>query len=196
MSKRGTCGCKGCNHYRSGAVTRDDQCQVAPCWEKALALDPGLGAAQRHARLHAFRRCPLRLVGRPRRRRSRRRRPMSSGRWRSIPRIPTPIAALSGVLLLKSRFDEAAEAARKAVKLGPNLPDVLVFASYVLTCCRARRRGDRPVREGDDAQPDLSGQLSRRSSATPIGWPAAATTRSRRSGPIAREARATGWPTW
>jgi adenylate cyclase len=36
---------------------------------------------------------------------------------------------------MKSRFDEAVEAARKAVKLGPNLPDVLVFASYVLTSC-------------------------------------------------------------
>ena len=59
---------------------------------------------------------------------------MSSGRWRSTPRIPTPIAPLGGILLMKSRFDEAVEAARKAVKLGPNLPDVLVFASYVLTC--------------------------------------------------------------
>ena len=35
---------------------------------------------------------------------------------------------------MRSRFDDAAAAARKAVKLGPNLPDVLVFASYVLTC--------------------------------------------------------------
>ena len=41
----------------------------------------------------------------------------------------------AGVLLLRSRFDEAAAAARKAAKLGPNLPDVLVHGGFVLTCC-------------------------------------------------------------
>ena len=69
--------------------------------------------------------------------------------------------SLSGVLLLKSRFDEAVEAARKAVKLGPNLPDVLVFASYVLTCAGHPDEGIVLVRAGDDVEPDLSGQLSR-----------------------------------
>src|SRR5262249_12044267 len=41
----------------------------------------------------------------------------------------------SGILLLKSRFEEAAAAARRAAKLGPNLPDVLVFSGFILTCC-------------------------------------------------------------
>ena len=51
------------------------------------------------------------------------------------PDNPDAHRAAAGILLLRSRFDEAAAAARKAAKLGPNLPDVLVFASFVLTCC-------------------------------------------------------------
>jgi adenylate cyclase len=41
----------------------------------------------------------------------------------------------AGVLLLRSQFGEAARAARKAAQLGANLPDVLVFGGFVLTCC-------------------------------------------------------------
>ena len=60
-------------------------------------------------------------------------------------RPPRPRA---GILLLKSRFDEAAAAARKAAKLGPSLPDVLVFGGFVLTCCghAAERRSARSRR--------------------------------------------------
>ena len=48
------------------------------------------------------------------------------------PQNPDAYRAASGILLLKSRFEEAAAAARRAIKLGPNLPDVLSFASFVL----------------------------------------------------------------
>ena len=50
------------------------------------------------------------------------------------PENPDAYRASAGILLMQSRFDEAAAAARKAVELGPNLPDVLVFASFVLAC--------------------------------------------------------------
>ena len=61
-------------------------------------LGEGAGAgsrlrpAQRAARLHAFRRRALRLVGRPRDGACERRRPMSTGRWRSTRRTRTRIA--------------------------------------------------------------------------------------------------------
>jgi adenylate cyclase len=43
--------------------------------------------------------------------------------------------SLAGILLLRARYEEAAAAAREAAKLGANLPDVLVFGGFVLTCC-------------------------------------------------------------
>jgi tetratricopeptide (TPR) repeat protein len=51
------------------------------------------------------------------------------------PATPDAHRSASGILILKSRFDEASAAARKAAKLGPNLPDVLVFGGFVLACC-------------------------------------------------------------
>ena len=42
---------------------------------------------------------------------------------------------------MRARFDEAAGAARKAAKLGPNLPDVLVFGGFVLACCGSAAEG-------------------------------------------------------
>ena len=99
-------------------------------------------------------------------------RPTSSGRWRSTLKTLTPIVALSGILLLKSRFEEAAAAARKAVKLGPSLP-MCWFSGACLCLLRSRRRGDQPDREGFGAEPKLSMRLvSRRAGQRlPAFWP-------------------------
>jgi adenylate cyclase len=45
------------------------------------------------------------------------------------------------VLLMKSRFDEAADAARKSFKFGPNLADTLAFGGFVLACCGKASEG-------------------------------------------------------
>ena len=80
------------------------------------------------------------------------------------------------------------------MKLGPNLPDVLVFASYVLTCAGHAAEGivlsERAMTLSPTYPANYLGQLG-----NTYRSPAAATTRSRRSRRIAREAPATGWPT-
>ena len=50
------------------------------------------------------------------------------------PENPDAHRAVAGLLLIKSQFAAAAAEARRAAELGPNLADVLVFASFVLQC--------------------------------------------------------------
>ena len=50
------------------------------------------------------------------------------------PATPDAYRVLAGIHLLRDRFEDAVEAARNGARLGPNLPDVLVFGGFVLTC--------------------------------------------------------------
>ena len=84
---------QGLNHYRSGAVSRETNVEVRRYWEKALALDPDSASLNAMIGFMLFRRCPLRLVERSPGDDRAGRKPISSGRCRSIPRIPMPIAA-------------------------------------------------------------------------------------------------------
>jgi adenylate cyclase len=123
---------QGLNLYRS-SVSREINIQVRICWEKALALDPG--SASLNAMLAFIRFADARFGWADDRGASIARAEAHVERALAIdPDNPDAHRAAAGILLLKSRFEEAAEAARRAVRLGPNLPDVLVFASYVLTC--------------------------------------------------------------
>jgi tetratricopeptide (TPR) repeat protein len=54
--------------------------------------------------------------------------------------------ASAGILMVRRRFEEAAAAARKAAKLGFNLPDVMAFAGFVLTCCGYAEEAVRQIR--------------------------------------------------
>jgi adenylate cyclase len=124
---------QGLNAYRGGAVSRENNLQVRQYWEKALALDPG--SASLNAMLGFMHFVATRFGWYDDRAASLARAEAYVERALALdPEDPDAYRALGGVLLLKSRFDEAVEAVRKAVKLGPNLPDVLVFASYVLSC--------------------------------------------------------------
>lgn len=123
---------KGLNAYRSG-INRDVNAEVQQYWDKALALDPG--SAPLNALLGFIHFGNARFGWTEDRESSIARAEAHIERALEIdPQNPDAYRALAGVLLLKARYDEAAEAARKAVRLGPNLPDVLVFSSYVLTC--------------------------------------------------------------
>ena len=51
------------------------------------------------------------------------------------PDNPDAHRAAAGILLLRMEFDDAFIAARKAVKLGPSMADVLAFSAFVLTSC-------------------------------------------------------------
>jgi len=124
---------QGLNLYRSGAVSRESNLQVRQFWEKALALDPN--SASLNAMLGFMHYVAARFGWADDRAAELATAEAYVERALAIdPQDPDAYRALGGTLLMKSRFDEAVEAARKAVRLGPNLPDVLVFASYVLTC--------------------------------------------------------------
>lgn len=115
--------------------TPEHHLQARRCWEKALALDPGSAVLNallgdihfsdaRHGWTGEDRETALRKA---------------EGyveRALSIDReSPDAHRAKAEILLLRSRFEEAAAAAREAAKLGFNLPDALVTSGFILTCC-------------------------------------------------------------
>lgn len=123
---------KGLNVYRSG-ISREINAQVQQYWDKALMLDPG--SAPLNGLLGFIHFANARFGWTDDRDGSISKAEAHIERALEIdPDNPDAYRPLAGVLLFKSRFHEAAEAACQAVRLGPNLPDVLVFSSYVLTC--------------------------------------------------------------
>jgi adenylate cyclase len=125
---------QGLNHDRR-PKTPESRLQTRRCWEKALALDPGSAVLNalladveysdaRHGWSGADRETAL-MKGEAYVERALSIDPDSADAHRSK----------AGLLLLQSRFDEAAAAARRAARLGPSLPDVLVHGGFVLTCC-------------------------------------------------------------
>src|SRR5262249_55582901 len=109
--------------------------QARRCWEKALALDPGsavlnalLGDLHYSDARHGW-------TGEDREIALKKAETYVERALLIDPETPDAHRSASGILLLRSRFEEASAAARKAAKFGPNLPDVLVFGGFVLTCC-------------------------------------------------------------
>jgi adenylate cyclase len=120
-------------HWR-GPNTPHVHVQWRRCLEKALALDPGsaplnamLGGVHFSDARHGW-------TGEDREASLKKAEAYVARALEIDPQNPDAYRALSGVLLLKSRFEEAAAAARKAVKLGPSLSEVLVFGAFVLCC--------------------------------------------------------------
>ncbi len=126
---------QGLTHDRRRPKTADSHTQALRCWEKALALDPG--SAPLNALLGDLHYSDARhgWTGEDREIALKKAEAYVERALSIDPATPDAHRSASGILLLKSRFDEAAAAARKAAKLGPNLPDVLVFGGFVLTCC-------------------------------------------------------------
>jgi len=126
---------EGMNHERSAPTsTADAHAPACRCWEKALALDPG--SAVLNALLAGWHFGDARHGWTGNRERALEKAEAYVKSALAIdPENPDAFRAMSGILLMKSRFDEAAVAARKSFELGPNLPDVLVFGSFVLACC-------------------------------------------------------------
>jgi adenylate cyclase len=125
---------EGLNHDRR-SKTRVSRLQARRCWEKALALDPG--SAVLNALLGDVHYSDARLgwSGEDRETALRKAEAYVERALSIDPESADAHRSAAGVLLLRLRFDEAAAAARKAAKLGPNLPDVLVHGGFVLTCC-------------------------------------------------------------
>jgi adenylate cyclase len=124
---------EGLNLHR-GPMSRDVHLRTQRCWERALALDPGSATLNallgfmhfgdaRHGWTDDARETKLRRAD------------AYIERALSIdPENPDAWRSAGAVHLLRSRFDEAAAALRRAVKFGSSLPDVLAFASFVLAC--------------------------------------------------------------
>src|SRR5205814_9777631 len=69
------------------------------------------------------------------------------------PQNPDAHRARAGILMIRSRFEAAIEAVREAVACGPNLPDVLDFASFVLAGCGRAAEGIPLVRKAMSLSP-------------------------------------------
>jgi adenylate cyclase len=115
--------------------TPDLHMQVRRCWEKALALDPG--SAVLNAMLGDIHFSDARhgWTGEDRETALKKAEGYVERALAIDPATPDAHRAAAGILMVRSRFEEAADAARRAAKLGFNLPDVLAFAGFVLTCC-------------------------------------------------------------
>jgi len=119
---------EGLNHYRSTS----GHMAARQCWEKALVLDPGSAPLNAMLAFIHFADARHGITDEPRESAMAKAEAYIERALAIDPQNPDAYRAASGILLLKSRFDEAAAAARRAIKLGPNLPDVLSFASFVL----------------------------------------------------------------
>ena len=126
---------EGLNLDRRLPKSPDFHLRSRRCWEKALALDPG--SAVLNAMLGDLHYSDARhgWSGEDRESALKKAETYVERALSIDPETPDAHRSASGILLLRSRFDEAAAAARRAAKLGPSLPDVLVFGGFVLTCC-------------------------------------------------------------
>jgi adenylate cyclase len=122
---------QGLSHYRSSF---QGIAQACSCWEKALALDPGSASLNAMLGFAHFVEARHGLTQEPRELLMTKAEAYIARALAIDPENPDAYRAASGILLLKSRFDEAATAARKAIKLGPSLADVAMFGCFVLTC--------------------------------------------------------------
>ncbi|MGH6924260.1 MAG: adenylate/guanylate cyclase domain-containing protein [Propylenella sp.] len=115
--------------------TRESRHQTRRLWEKALALDPN--SAVLNALLGDMYYSDARLgwSGGDREEALQRAEAYVARALSLDPESADAYRSAGGVLLLRSRFEEAEAAARKAAELGPSLPDVLVHGGFVLTCC-------------------------------------------------------------
>jgi adenylate cyclase len=115
--------------------TPDRHVQVRRCWEKALALDPGSAVLNAVLGDMHFSDARHGWTGEDRETALKKAEGYVERALAIDPATPDAHRAAAGILMVREQFEEAAAAARRAAKLGFNLPDVLVFAGFVLTCC-------------------------------------------------------------
>lgn len=125
---------QGLHHDRLPKST-ESRVQTRRSWEKALALDPQ--SAVLNAMLGDVHYSDARLgwSGEDRATALRKAEAYVERALSIDPESADAHRSAAGILLLRSQFEEAAAAARKAAKLGPSLPDVLVHGGFVLSCC-------------------------------------------------------------
>lgn len=121
---------QGLRHVR-GPVTAENQIHARRCWEQALALDPS--SAPLNAMLGFTHYADARFGWWDEREIALEKAATYAERALRIdPNTPDAYRTVAGILLMRSRFDDAVKAALRAVELCPSLPDGLVFASFAL----------------------------------------------------------------
>jgi adenylate cyclase len=138
---------RGLNFDRLPKST-ESHLQARRCWEQALALEPGsavlnalLGDLHYSDARHGW-------SGEERETALKKAESYVERALAIEPATPDAHRVAAGILLLQSRFEEAAAAARRAAKFGPSLPDVLVFGGFVLTCCGYAAEAVGQIRRG------------------------------------------------
>ena len=122
-------------NYDRRSKTPETRLLSRRCWEKALALDPGSAVLNALLADAYYSDARLGWSGQDRETALKKADALVERALSIDPDCADAYRSAGGVLMIKSRFEEAAAAARKAAKLGPSLPDVLVAGGFVLTCC-------------------------------------------------------------
>jgi adenylate cyclase len=125
---------QGLNHSR-GPHSTDFHSAACRCWERALELDPNSAPLNAMLAFRHFSNARHGWTGEDRESALGKAQAYVERALAIDPANADAHRAASGILLLKSQFDDATVAARKAVKLGPSIADVLSFGTFVLTCC-------------------------------------------------------------
>jgi adenylate cyclase len=124
---------QGLNTYR-GSMSADWHARTTRCWEKALALDPDSAPLNAMLGFMSFSDARHGWTGEARETATRKAEAYIKRALALDPENPDAHRGAGAILLLKSQFEDAIAAMLTAVKLGPNLTDVLSFAALVLAC--------------------------------------------------------------
>ena len=138
-------------------VTAEQLHHSQHCWEKALALDPGSAALNGVLAVLHFTDARHNLSGDDRDFVLKKSQHYADRALALDPEDPDAHRALSGILLVNGRFDEAAAVAHKTFRIAPNFPEVLVFAGFVLACCGRAAEGIRPIEKAITLSPNYPG---------------------------------------
>ncbi len=138
-------------------VTAEGLHHAQHCWKKALALDPGSAALNGLLAVSHFSDARHSI--------SRDDRDLALKKSQDyVDRAlvidaedPDAHRALSGILLMNARFDEAAAVAHKTFRIAPNFPEVLVFAGFVLACCGRAAEGIGQIEKAITLSPNYPG---------------------------------------
>ena len=125
---------QGLNHSRSSHGT-DFHVQACRSWEKALTLDPNSAALMGMLAFRYFADARHGYTEAPRAVSLNKAEVYVEKALAIDPENPDAHRAAAGILLLRQEFEDATIAARRAIKFGPSMADVLGFSAFVLTSC-------------------------------------------------------------
>lgn len=147
---------EGISSHR-GWATAEPFHHAQHCWEKALALDPGSAALNGLLAVSHFSDARHSISGDDRDLALKKSQDYVDRALAIDPEDPDAHRALSGILLMNARFDEAAAVAHNTFRIAPNFPETLVFAGFVLACCGRAAEGIGQIEKAITLSPNYPG---------------------------------------